>query len=156
MDFVTGLLNTSKGYNAFWAVVGRLTKTSHFIPIRDDFSLDQLARLYIKEVIRLHGTPLSIISDRDLRFTSKFWKSLQRCLKTDLNFSTAFLPQTDGQSECTIQTLEDMLRACAIDFQGSWDQHLPLVEFSYNNSYHSSIEMAPYEALYGKRCHTLT
>ncbi|GJY28199.1 putative reverse transcriptase domain-containing protein [Tanacetum coccineum] len=100
----------------------------------------------------LHGVPLSIISDRDSRFASGFWRSLQNALGTNLNMSTAYHPETDGQSERTIQTLEDMLRACVIDFGGSWDRHLPLVEFSYNNSYHASIKAAPFEALYGRKC----
>ena len=111
MDFVMGLPRTSKGNNAIWVIVDRLTKTAHFIPIKEDFSLDQLARIYIKEVVRLHGVPTSIVSDRDPRFTSNFWKGLQKALDTQLNFSTTFHPQTDGQSERTIQTLEDMLRA---------------------------------------------
>ena len=102
--------------------------------------------------MRLHGVPTSIVSDRDPRFTSHFWGGVQKALGTRLNFSTAFHPQTDGQSERTIQTLEDMLRACALDLKGNWASHLPLVEFAYNNSYHSSIEAAPYEALYGRKC----
>ena len=102
--------------------------------------------------MRLHGVPVSIVSDRDPRFTSSFWKSLHRAMGTKLTFSTAFHPQTDGRSEWTIQTLEDMLRACMLDFKGSWEKHLPLVEFSYNNSFHASIGMAPYEALYGRKC----
>ncbi|EOY19088.1 Uncharacterized protein TCM_043787 [Theobroma cacao] len=110
--------------------------------------------LYIDEIVRLHGVPVSIVSDRDPRFTSRFWPKFQEALGTKLKFSTAFHPQTDGQSERTIQTLEDMLRACVIDFIGSWDRHLPLVEFAYNNSFQSSIGMAPYEALYGRKCRT--
>ncbi|GMP39609.1 hypothetical protein CsSME_00010375 [Camellia sinensis var. sinensis] len=107
------------------------------------FSLEKFAKLYIKEIVKLHGIPVTIVSDRDSRFVSMFWKSLHTALGTSLNFSTAFHPQTDGQSERTIQTLEDMLRACVIDLGGSWDEHLALVEFSYNNSYHASIQMAP-------------
>ena len=95
---------------------------------------------------------MSIISDKGTQFTSHFWKSIQKGLGTKVRLSTAFHPQTDGQAEMTIQTLEDMLRACVIDLQGSWDEHLPLIEFSYNNSYHASIEMAPFEALYGRKC----
>uniref|UniRef100_A0A2N9H2J6 Integrase catalytic domain-containing protein n=1 Tax=Fagus sylvatica TaxID=28930 RepID=A0A2N9H2J6_FAGSY len=102
--------------------------------------------------VRLHGVPVTIVSDRDRRFVSQFWKKLHMAMGTNLNFSTAFHPQTDGQSERTIQILEDMLRACAIDFRGSWEEHLPLVEFAYNNSYQASIQMAPYEALYGRKC----
>ena len=114
--------------------------------------MKQLADLYIREIVRLHGIPTSIVSDKDVRFTSKFWRSVQRARGTKLDFCTAFHPQTDGQSERTIQTLEDMLRACVLDFGGSWSQHLPLIEFSYNNSYQATIGMAPYEALYGRKC----
>nr|GFC01781.1 putative reverse transcriptase domain-containing protein [Tanacetum cinerariifolium] len=99
-----------------------------------------------------HGVPVLIISDRDSHFTSGFWRSLKEALRTNLDMSTAYHPQTDGQSERTIQMLEDMLRACVIDFGSSWDRHLPVVEFSYNNSYHASIKAAPYEALYGSKC----
>ncbi|GJU42526.1 putative reverse transcriptase domain-containing protein [Tanacetum coccineum] len=122
MDFVTKLPKTSQGYDTIWEVVTR------------------------------HGIPVSIICDRDPRFASNFWRSLQSALGTNLDMSTAYHPQTDGQSERTIQTLEDMLRACAIDFGKGWVNHLPLVEFSYNNSYHASIKAAPFEALYGRKC----
>ncbi|KAL0420772.1 UNVERIFIED_CONTAM: Transposon Tf2-11 polyprotein, partial [Sesamum latifolium] len=125
-------------------------KAEHQAPAGD--SLDKLAELYVSEIVRLHGVPVSIVSDRDRRFTSHFWGSLQRALGTKLYFSTAFHPQTDGQSERTIQTLEDLMRACTMEFKGNWDDHLPLMEFAYNNSFHSSISMAPYEALYGRRC----
>ncbi|GJT48037.1 reverse transcriptase domain-containing protein [Tanacetum coccineum] len=113
-----------------------------------DYKMDRLARLYLNEIVARHGVPISIISDRDSRFTSRFWQSMQEALGTHLDMSTAYHPQTDGQSERTIQTLEDMLRACVLDFEGSWDVHLSLVEFSYNNSYHSSVRCAPFEALY--------
>ncbi|GKB75195.1 putative reverse transcriptase domain-containing protein [Tanacetum coccineum] len=113
--------------------------------------IEKLARLYIDEIVAWHRVPVSIISDRDGRFTLRFWQTLQKALGTRLDMSTAYHPQTDGQSERTIQTLEDMLRACVIDFGGSWDVHLPLAEFSYNNSYHSSIRCAPFEALYGRK-----
>ncbi|GJZ34637.1 putative reverse transcriptase domain-containing protein [Tanacetum coccineum] len=109
-------------------------------------------RLYIKEIVSRHGVPISIISDRDNHFTSRFWQSLQNALGTQLDMSTAYHPETDGQSERTIQTLEDMLRACVIDFGKGWDKHLPLVEFSYNNSYHASIKVALFKALYGRKC----
>jgi len=117
-------------------------------------SLDKLAELYVKEIVRLHGVPESIISDRDPRFTSRFWQSLQNTLGTQLKMSSAYHPQTDGQSERTIQSLEDLLRTCVLDHLGTWSEVLPLVEFTYNNTYHSSIGMAPYEALYGRRCRT--
>ncbi|GJS87975.1 putative reverse transcriptase domain-containing protein [Tanacetum coccineum] len=118
----------------------------------EDYSTERLAKIYIDEIVARHGVPVSIISDRDGRFTSRCWQTVQKALGTRLDMSTAYHPQTDGQSERTIQTLEDMLRACVIDFGGSWDVHLPLAEFSYNNSYHSSIRCAPFEALYGRKC----
>ncbi|GJY31991.1 putative reverse transcriptase domain-containing protein [Tanacetum coccineum] len=114
--------------------------------------MDKLARMYLKEVVTRHGIPLSIICDSDPRFASNFWRSLQDALGTSLDMSTAYHPQTDGQSERTIQTLEDMLRACTIDFGKGWVNYLPLVEFSYNNSYHASIKAAPFEVLYGRKC----
>ncbi|KAJ0538417.1 putative nucleotidyltransferase, Ribonuclease H [Helianthus annuus] len=154
MDFVTKLPRTRKGNDAIWVIVDRLTKSAHFLPIKETFSMERLAKLYVDEIVSLHGVPLSIVSDRDSRFTSRFWTSFQESMGTRLNLSTAYHPQTDGQSERTIQTLEDMLRACVIDFGGNWDNHLPLIEFSYNNSYHSSIEAAPFEALYGRKCRT--
>ncbi|GJU57013.1 putative reverse transcriptase domain-containing protein [Tanacetum coccineum] len=152
MDFVMKLPKTSQGYDTIWVIVDRLTKSAIFTPMRETDPLDKLARLYLKEVVTRHGIPVSIICDRDPRFASNFWRSLQNALGTNLDMSTAYHPQTDGQSERTIQTLEDMLRACAIDFGKGWVNHLPLVEFSYNNSYHASIKAAPFEALYGRKC----
>ena len=95
---------------------------------------------------------MSIVPDRGTTFTSVYWKELHKAVGTRLDFSTAFHPQTDRQSERTIQTLEDTFRMCVLDFGGQWDLHLPLIEFAYNNSYHASIEMAPYEALYERKC----
>lgn len=152
MDFVVGLPRTPRGKDAIWVVVDRLSKSAHFIPIRTTNTASQLAPIYTREIIRLHGVPKTIISDRDAKFTSKFWESLQKALGTEIRFSTAFHPQTDGQSERTIQTLEDLLRICALSWQGNWEDHLPLVEFAYNNSYHASIKAAPFEVLYGRRC----
>ncbi|GJV39965.1 putative reverse transcriptase domain-containing protein [Tanacetum coccineum] len=125
MDFITKLPRTRNGHDTIWDVVDRLTKSVHFLAIREDYSTEKLARLYTNEI---------------------------KALGMRLDMSTAYHPQTDGQSECTIKTLEDMLRACVIDFGGSWDVHLPLAEFSYNNSYHTSIRCAPFEALYGRKC----
>ncbi|GJU60389.1 putative reverse transcriptase domain-containing protein [Tanacetum coccineum] len=137
MDFITKLPKTSNGHDTIWVIVDRLTKSAHFIPTRATDSMETLTRLYIKEIVSRHGVPISIISDRDSHFTSRFWQSLQNALGTQLDMSTAYHPETDGQSERTIQTLEDMLRACVIDFEKGWDKHLPLIEFSYNNSYHA-------------------
>ncbi|KAI3750829.1 hypothetical protein L2E82_21683 [Cichorium intybus] len=156
MDFVTKLPRTPRGHDSVWVIVDRLTKSAQFIPISEKYRVDQLAKIYIDEVLCRHGLPASIVSDRVSRFTSHFWQSLKKRLGSKILMSTAYHPQTDGQSERTIQTLEDMLRTCVIDFGGSWEDHLPLVEFAYNNSYHSSIQMAPYEALYGAPCRTPT
>ncbi|GKD03230.1 putative reverse transcriptase domain-containing protein [Tanacetum coccineum] len=152
MDFVTKLPKTSSGHDTIWVIVDRLTKSAHFIPTRETDSMETLTRLYIKEIVSRHAVPISIILDHDNHFTSRFWQSLQSALGTQLDMSTAYHPETDGQSERTIQTLEDMLRACVIDFGKGWERHLPLVEFSYNNSYHASIKAAPFEALYGRKC----
>ncbi|GJV76064.1 putative reverse transcriptase domain-containing protein [Tanacetum coccineum] len=129
MDFITKLPKSSSGYDTIWVIVDRLTKSAHFLPIREDYKTEKLAKIYVNEIVARH-----------------------EALGTRLDMSTAYHPQTDGQSERTIQTLEDMLRACVMDFGGSWDTHLPLIEFSYNNSYHTSIKCAPFEALYGQKC----
>ncbi|GKF56795.1 reverse transcriptase domain-containing protein [Tanacetum coccineum] len=114
--------------------------------------MEKLARMYLKEVVTGHGMPVLIICDRNPRFTLNFWRSLQKALGTNLDMSTAYHLQTDEQSERTIQTLEDMLHTYVINFGKGWVNHLPLVEFSYNNSYHASIKAAPFEALYGQKC----
>ncbi|TYH27942.1 hypothetical protein ES288_A02G107500v1 [Gossypium darwinii] len=154
MDFMPRLPLTPRKKDSIRVVVYRLTKSTHFIPVHTDYSLEKLAELYVSKIVKLHGVPLSIILDRDPRITSQFWKKLHEALETKLNFSNAFHPQTDSQSERVIQTLEDMLRRCALKFQGSWEKYLPLVEFAYNNSYQSSLKMVPYEALYGRKCQT--
>jgi hypothetical protein len=154
MDFVTGLPMTRQKNDTIWVVVDRLTKSAHFLPIRHDYSVSRLSETFTKEIIRLHGSPVSIVSDRDPRFTSRFWKGFQAAWGSKLKFSTAFHPQTDGQSERTIRTLEDMLRACSLEWSGCWDEYICLVEFAYNNSWQASIQMAPFEALYGRKCRT--
>ncbi|TYK08815.1 pol protein [Cucumis melo var. makuwa] len=152
MDFITGLSKTLKGYTVIWVVVDRLTKSAHFVPGKSTYTASKWGHLYMTEIMRLHGVPVSIISDRDTRFTSKFWKRLQLALGTRLDFSKAFHPQTDGQTERLNQILEDMLRACVLEFSGSGDSHMHLMEFAYNNSYQATIGMTPFEALYGKCC----
>ncbi|GJS58891.1 putative reverse transcriptase domain-containing protein [Tanacetum coccineum] len=152
MDFITKLPKSSHGFDTIWVIVDRLTKSAHFLPIRKNDPLDKLARLYLNMIVARHGIPVSIICDRDGRFTSNFWRSFQKALGTDISMSTAYHPETNGQSERTIQTLENMLRTCVIDFGKGWVKHLPLAKFSYNNSYHTSIKAAPYEALYGQKC----
>ncbi|GJV65762.1 putative reverse transcriptase domain-containing protein [Tanacetum coccineum] len=152
MDFVTKLPKTSLGQDAIWVIIDRLTKSAHFLPMKETDSMEKLMRQYLKEVVSRHGVPVSIIFYWDSKFTSHFWKSLNQALGTQLDMRTAYHPQTDGQSERTIQTLEDMLCTCVIDFRKGWDRHLPLVQFSYNNSYYTSIKDAPFEALYDCKC----
>nr|GEX22952.1 putative reverse transcriptase domain-containing protein [Tanacetum cinerariifolium] len=152
MDFITKLPKSPQGFDTIWVIVDPLTKSAHFLPIRENDPLDKLARLYLNMIVARHKILVLIICDRDERFTSNFWRSFQKALGTDISMSTAYHPETDGQSERTIQTLEDMLCACVIDFGKDWVKHLPLCEFSYNNSYHASIKAAPYEALYGQKC----
>ncbi|GJT73564.1 putative reverse transcriptase domain-containing protein [Tanacetum coccineum] len=120
---------TSSGHDTIWVIVDRLTKSDHFLPMREDYKMDRLARLYLNKIVARHGVPTSIISDRDSRFTSRFWQSMQEALGTHLDMSMAYHPQIDGQNI-----------------------HIPLVEFSYNNSYHFSVRCAPFEALYGRKC----
>ncbi|GJS28766.1 putative reverse transcriptase domain-containing protein [Tanacetum coccineum] len=146
------LPKTAADQDTIWVIVDCLTKSAHFLPMRGDDTLEKLTRQYLKEVVSRHGVPVLIISDCDGRFKSHFWKSLNKALGTQLDMSTTYHPETNGQSERTIQTLEDMLRARVLDFGKGWDRHLPLVEFSYNNSYHTSTKAAPFEVLYGRKC----
>ncbi|GKB58546.1 reverse transcriptase domain-containing protein [Tanacetum coccineum] len=152
MDFITKIPKSSQGFDTIWVIVDRLKKSAHFLPIRENYPLDKLARLCLNRIVARYGIPVSIIRDRVGRFTSNLWRSFPKDLGTDLSMSIAYHPKTDGQSERTIQTLKDMLRACVIDFGKGWVKYLPLAEFSYNNSYHASIKAAPYEALYGQKC----
>jgi hypothetical protein len=127
-----------------------LTKVAHFIPVKITYSGAKLAELYMSRIVCLHGVPKKIVLDRRSQFTSKFWEKLHESMDTKLNFSSAYHLQTDGQMKRTNQILEDMLRACALKYVKSYDKSLQDAEFSYNNSYQASIEMAPFEALYGK------
>ncbi|WVZ84782.1 hypothetical protein U9M48_031771 [Paspalum notatum var. saurae] len=136
MDFIVGLPRTQKGYNSIWVVVDRLTKVAHFIPVNTTYSGARLAELYISRIVCLHGVPKRIISDRGSQFTSRFWEQLHDSLDSKLRISTAYHPQTDGQTERTNQILEDMLRACAIQYGTT------------------SLKKSPFEALYGRRCRT--
>ena len=152
MDFVEGLTRTQKSYNSIWVVVDRLTKYARFIRIKSTYSADDYARLFLDEIVCIHGIPLSIILDRVTQFTSIFLRSFHKRLGTSVKLSTTFHPQTDGQAERTIQTLEICLGSALLILKGIRINILPLVEFAYNNSFHSSIFMAPYESLYGRRC----
>src|SRR3954466_12751413 len=152
MDFVHALPRSPAGHDTVWVIVDRLTKSAHFLPTKKTDLIAKLSQLYFEEIVRLHGAPLSIVSDRDPLFTSHFWQGLQKALGTEVRLSTAYHPQTDGQSERVIQILEDMLRCCVLDSGSSWESYLRYVEFVYNNSFQASIGMAPYEALYGRPC----
>jgi hypothetical protein len=154
MDFITGLPSTQKGYDAIWVIVDRLTKVAHFIPVKTTYKESQLAELYMAWIMSLHGVPKKIVSDRGSQFTSRFWKSFHEKMDKKLKFSSAYHPQTDGQTERTNQVLEDMLRACALQHGSSWDKSLPYAEFSYNNSYEASPKMSPFKAVYGRKCRT--
>ncbi|WVZ70518.1 hypothetical protein U9M48_019178, partial [Paspalum notatum var. saurae] len=143
-----------KGYDSIWVIIDRFTKSAHFIPVKTTYRAKQYAELYISRIVSLHGVPLTITSDRGSLFLSHFWEQLQTTLGTKLIRSSAYHPQTSGQVERVNQILEDMLRACALTYSTKWDECLPLAEFAYNNSYQKSLEMAPFEALYGRRCRT--
>ncbi|KAL0541335.1 hypothetical protein IC582_021377 [Cucumis melo] len=150
MDFIIGLPRTLKA--VIWVVVDRLTKPAHFILGKSTYTTSKWAQFYLTEIVNLHGMLVSIVSDRDVRFTSKFWKKLQTAMDTKLDFSTAFYPQTNGQTERLNKVLEDMLQACALEFLGRLDSYLHLMEFSYNNSFQTTIGMTPFEAMYEKCC----
>ena len=154
MDFIVGLPRISKGYDSIWVIVDRLTKSAHFLPVDTRYTAKKYAKIYFDRIVTLHGVPLTIISDRGSVFVSHFWEQLQQCLGTCLLRSSTYHPQTDGQIERVNQVLEDMLRAYVISFLEKWYRCLTLTKFSYNNSYQESIRMAPFEALYGKKCRT--
>jgi hypothetical protein len=149
MDFVVGLPYTSLGYNSIWVIVDRLTKSAHFIPVSTTYRVTQYAELYMSHIVRYHSIPKIIISDKGSIFVACFWEQLHGCLGTHLIRSLAYHPQTDGQTERVNQIIEDILRACVLNDDLKWDKHLPLAEFSYNNSYQESIKMSSFEALYG-------
>jgi hypothetical protein len=154
MDFVVGHPRTPKGNDSVWVVVDRLTKVAHFVPVKTRYATEKLAELYVEHILRLHGAPKSIVFDRGPQFVAKFWKSSHNLLGTTLSYSTAFHPQTDGQTERVNQVVEDMLRACALTCGTDWESSLPFAEFSYNNSFQASLQMAPFDALYGRKCRT--
>jgi hypothetical protein len=154
MDFIVGLPLMVRRHDFIFVVVDTLTKSAHFIPVCTTYQAPDIARVFISEIVRLHGVPKRIIFDRGLVFTGRFWMIFQEVLGTQLNFSTAYHPETDGQIERTNQTLENMLHMYMMDQQKCWEEFLPLVEFTYNNSYQSTIKMAPFKFLYGRSCRT--
>jgi transposase InsO family protein len=154
MDFIVSLPQTSQKHDSIWVIIDRLTKTAHFLLVHTTYTAKKYAEVYLDQIICLHGVPKTIISDRGAQFIARFWEQLQASLGTKLIRSSAYHPQTDGQTERVNQILEDMLRACTIHYGTNWDKCLALAEFSYNNSYQSSLQMAPFEVLYGRRCRT--
>eukprot|EP00253_Pinus_taeda_P022952 PITA_22952 len=156
MDFITGLPKTKKGNDSIMVIVDKLSKAAHFIPVQSTYKAPQIAHVFMQNVFKLHGLPKVIISDRDVKFTSAFWRTLFADLGTQLNFSTAYHPQTDGQTERVNQVVEDMLRAFVMQQPTLWEEYLHLVEFTYNNGYHTSTQMSPFEVMYGRKCRTPT
>jgi hypothetical protein len=154
MDFIVGLPRTAKGYDSIWVIIDRLTKIAHFLPVKTYYPVLTYAQMYIARILSFHGVPKIIVSDRGPQFVSKFWEELHKSLGTKLLHISAYHPQTSGQTERVNHILEDMLRASVLEFPQKWDDCLPLAEFSYNNSYQESIKMAPFEALYRRRCRT--
>lgn len=155
IGFMMSFPKKMKGCDSIWVIIDRLTKSDHFIPIKINYLLQKLAELYIEKVVSLHGNSSSIVSDRDLRFTLRFWQSLQEAMGTKLKLSYAYHSQTYGQMERAIQYLEDLLRAYKLEQRWAWDSYLSLIQFTYNNSFHSSIGMTSFKDLYGRRCMTL-
>jgi bacterioferritin (cytochrome b1) len=143
MDFIVGLPNTSRHHDSIWVIEDRLMKVAHFLLVHTTDKAQKNAELYIDRIVCLHGLPRTIVSDRGAQFVARFWEQLQESLGTKLIRSSAYHPQTDGQTERVNQILKDMLRACVIDYGKNWDKHLSLAEFAYNNSYQSSLRMAP-------------
>jgi hypothetical protein len=154
MDFIVGLPRTTKGFDSIWVIIDWLTKTTQFLPVKTYYPIITYAQIYVARILSLHGIPKTIVSNQGPQFVSKFWSELHKSLGTKLLHSSAYHPHTSGQTERVNQILEDMLRACVLEFPQKWDDCLPLAEFSYNNSYQESIKMAPFEVLYGRRCRT--
>jgi hypothetical protein len=152
MDFIIGLPKSTKQNDAIMVVVDKLNNSTHFVPVKSTCKVIDIANIFMKEIFRLHGMPKGIISDRETKFTSIFWKSLMDVFETKLLFNTTYHPQTDGKIERVNQIVEDMLRMHVMHQPKKWENYLPLVEFAYNNSYQESLKMSPFEALYDRQC----
>jgi hypothetical protein len=153
-DFIVGLPTTQSSYDSIWVIIDHFLKVAHFIPVKTTYKGAKLAELYIARIVCLHGLPKKIVSDRGTQFMSRFWEKLHEIMDTRLNFSSAYHPQTNGQTERVNQILEDMLRACTLKDSKSWDKCLPNAEFSYNNCYQKSLKMSTFKVLYGRKCRT--
>jgi hypothetical protein len=154
MDFIVGLSCTSRGYNSIWVIMDCLTKSAHFIPMATTYRVNQYAELYIAHIVHYHGILKTILYDIGSIFVTHFWEQLYDCLGTHLIHSSAYHLQTNGHTERVNQIIKDMLHACVLNDDLEWDRHLPLVEFSYKNSYQESIKMSSFETLYGHPYHT--
>jgi hypothetical protein len=154
MDFIVSLPLTARKFDSIWVIMDRFMKSAHFIPVHTQYMAKRYAELYIERIMCLHEVPNTIISDRGTRFVARFWEQLHPFLGTHLIHSSTCHSQTDGQIEHVNQVPEDMLHACVMNYQDSWDKCLPLAEFSYNNNYQESLKMARFQALYDSRCHT--
>ena len=155
MDFTKGLPKKFKHHDSIMVVVDKLSKQTHFILVKSTYKDVNIVDMVMKEIFRLRGVPIVIISDRDVKFTRNFWKAFFEGLGTQLNSSIVYHPQTDGQIERVNQVLEDMLIMYVMEKLGKWEDYLHLVEFSYNNNFQVSTGMSPFEILYGRKCNTL-
>jgi hypothetical protein len=148
MDFIMGLPLAARKFDSIWVMMDRLSKSAHSIPVNTKYRVEKYAEIYIAHMLCLHGVPKTIISDQGSQFVACFWEQLHASLRTHLIHSSAYHPQMEDQTERVNQILEDMLRACVMEYQGSWDKNLPWAEFSYINSYQESLKMAPFKVLY--------
>jgi transposase InsO family protein len=155
MDFIMGLPRTAKLHDSIMVVVDKLTKTAHFIPLKTTHKAVDVVDILIKEVAQLHEIPKTIVSNRDPKFTSNFRKGFFKGFRTNLNFSTSYHPESNGKTEKVNKVIEDILRMYVMDKPSRWEDCLDLVEFTYNNGYHASLNMSPFEALYGRKCNNL-
>jgi hypothetical protein len=151
MEFITKFARTSKKHDSIMVVLDKLTKVTHFIPVKSLHKETKIIEIYMHEVAKFHGVSKTIVFDRDSKFNSNFWKGLFKGFGTSLNFNIAYHPETDGHTKRVNQVIEDMLRMYVMDKPSKWGHHLHLVYFSYNNEYHTSLNVIPFEALYGRK-----
>jgi hypothetical protein len=151
IDFITKFPRTTRKHDSIMVLVDKLTNDAHFVLVKRNHTLANIVEIYMKEIARLHGIPKAIVSDKDTKFTSKFWRGLFKIFGTNMNFSTTYHPQSDGQIERVNQVIEDMLRIYVMDKPSKWEDYLHLFEFAYNNGYQASLKMSPFEYFYGRK-----